>query len=32
MIQSETKPTDRIASPPIVPEGPVIDLAHLSRA
>jgi len=31
MIQSETKPTDRIASPSIVPEGPVIDRAHLAR-
>jgi hypothetical protein len=31
MIQSETKPIERIASPPIVPEGPVIDLAHLAR-
>src|SRR5215475_13263860 len=31
MIQSETKPTDRIASPPIVPEEPVIDRVHLAR-
>jgi HPt (histidine-containing phosphotransfer) domain-containing protein len=31
MIQSKTKPIERIASPPIVPEGPVIDLAHLAR-
>jgi len=31
MIKTDAKPTDRIASPPIAPEAPVIDLAHLAR-
>ncbi len=31
MSEAEAKPIDRIASPPLAPAEPVIDLAHLGR-